>query len=49
MSWKTAALFWLAPPQELMADEDVREFYLGIQSEVSVKGYQRYKRKKRWR
>ncbi|MFH1034498.1 MAG: ABC transporter ATP-binding protein [Pseudomonadota bacterium] len=36
-------------PQELLADEDVREFYLGIKSEVSVKGYQRYKRKKRWR
>jgi len=36
-------------PQELMADEDVREFYLGIRSEASVKGYQRYKRKKRWR
>ena len=36
-------------PQELMADEDVREFYLGIKSEVSVKGFQRYKRKKRWR
>ncbi len=35
--------------QELMEDEDVREFYLGIRSEVSVKGYQRYKRKKRWR
>ncbi len=36
-------------PGELMEDEDVREFYLGIKSEVSVKGYQRYKRKKRWR
>jgi len=36
-------------PQELLANEDVREFYLGIKSEVSVKGYQRYKRKKRWR
>ncbi len=36
-------------PQELMADEDVREFYLGIRNEVSVKGFQRYKRKKRWR
>jgi branched-chain amino acid transport system ATP-binding protein len=35
--------------EELMRDEDVREFYLGIKSEVSVKGYQRYKRKKRWR
>ena len=36
-------------PAELMEDEDVKEFYLGIRSEVSVKGYQRYKRKKRWR
>jgi branched-chain amino acid transport system ATP-binding protein len=36
-------------PEKLMQDEDVREFYLGIKSEVSVKGFQRYKRKKRWR
>lgn len=36
-------------PAELIEDEDVREFYLGVKSEVSVKGYQRYKRKKRWR
>ena len=36
-------------PQELMEDEDIREFYLGMKSEVSVKGYQRYRRKKRWR
>ncbi|MFH1135591.1 MAG: ABC transporter ATP-binding protein [Pseudomonadota bacterium] len=36
-------------PQALMEDEDVREFYLGIRSEQSVKGYQRWKRKKRWR
>ncbi|MHA1114409.1 MAG: ABC transporter ATP-binding protein, partial [Alphaproteobacteria bacterium] len=36
-------------PDELSADEDIREFYLGLDSEVSVKGYQRYKRKKRWR
>ncbi len=36
-------------PAQLAADEDVREFYLGIKSEVSIKGYQRYKRKKRWR
>lgn len=35
--------------EDLTSDEDVREFYLGIKSEVSVKGYQRYKRKKRWR
>ncbi len=34
---------------ELMQNEDIREFYLGIKSEVSAKGYQRYKRKKRWR
>ena len=33
----------------LMQDEDVQEFYLGVKSEVSAKGYQRYKRKKRWR
>jgi branched-chain amino acid transport system ATP-binding protein len=36
-------------PEELAQDEDVKEFYLGIKSEVSIKGYQRYKRKKRWR
>jgi branched-chain amino acid transport system ATP-binding protein len=32
-----------------MADEDGKEFYLGIKSEVSEKGYQRLRRKKRWR
>jgi len=37
------------PPAELVEDEDIKEFYLGLKSEVSVKGYQRYKRKKRWR
>lgn len=35
--------------EELKADEDVKEFYLGIKSEVSIKGYQRYRRKKKWR
>jgi len=35
--------------QELMQDEDVREFYLGIKQAESAKGYQRWKRKKRWR
>jgi len=35
--------------EALMQDEDVQEFYLGIRQEVSAKGYQRYKRKKRWR
>ena len=34
---------------ELMEDRDVREFYLGIRSEDSIKGQQRWKRKKRWR
>jgi branched-chain amino acid transport system ATP-binding protein len=33
----------------LMEQEDVKEFYLGITKDVSVKGYKRYKRKKRWR
>ncbi len=35
--------------QRLMEQEDVKEFYLGIAGDVSVKGYKRYKRKKRWR
>ena len=34
--------------KDLMENEDVKEFYLGVKSDVSVKGYQRYKRKKRW-
>lgn len=36
-------------PEVLLQDEDVKEFYLGIRSEESAKGYQRWKRKKRWR
>ncbi|MGD8228203.1 MAG: ABC transporter ATP-binding protein [Desulfobacteraceae bacterium] len=35
--------------RELMEDKDVQEFYMGIRSEESAKGYQRWKRKKRWR
>jgi branched-chain amino acid transport system ATP-binding protein len=35
--------------QELIDDKDVREFYMGVRSEASAKGYQRWKRKKRWR
>ena len=35
--------------KDLMEDKDVREFYMGIRSEESAKGYQRWKRKKRWR
>jgi branched-chain amino acid transport system ATP-binding protein len=35
--------------EKLREDDDVKEFYLGVKSDTSVKGYQRYKRKKRWR
>ncbi|RLB70419.1 MAG: ABC transporter ATP-binding protein [Deltaproteobacteria bacterium] len=34
---------------ELLADKDVQEFYLGVSSDASAKGYQRWKRKKAWR
>jgi len=37
------------PASELMQNKDVREFYMGVRSEDSVKGYQRWKRKKAWR
>lgn len=36
-------------PEILREDEDVKEFYLGIATEVSVKGYKRYRRKVRFR
>lgn len=35
--------------RDLMEDKDVKEFYMGVRSEASVKGYQRWKRKKMWR
>ncbi|MBU1695429.1 MAG: ABC transporter ATP-binding protein, partial [Proteobacteria bacterium] len=35
--------------KDLLEDKDVKEFYLGIKSEASAKGYQRWKRKKAWR
>ncbi len=35
--------------RELLEDKDVKEFYMGVRSEASVKGYQRWKRKKAWR
>ncbi len=35
--------------KDLLKDKDVKEFYLGIKSETSAKGYQRWKRKKAWR
>ncbi len=35
--------------KDLLEDKDVKEFYLGIKSETSAKGFQRWKRKKAWR
>ncbi len=35
--------------KDLLEDRDVKEFYLGIKSETSAKGFQRWKRKKAWR
>jgi len=34
--------------RELMENEDVKEFYLGIKA-ASVRGTKRWKRKKKWR
>jgi branched-chain amino acid transport system ATP-binding protein len=36
-------------PDVLREDNDVKEFYLGIATEQSVKGYKRYRRKVRFR
>ncbi len=36
-------------PEILREDNDVKEFYLGIATEISVKGYKRYRRKVRFR
>jgi branched-chain amino acid transport system ATP-binding protein len=35
--------------RDLIEDKDVQEFYMGVKSETSAKGYQRWKRKKAWR
>lgn len=35
--------------QDLAENEDVKEFYLGMKVKTSVKGYRRYKKKKKWR
>lgn len=37
------------PAKELKDNPDVQEFYLGIKEIESLKGYQRYKRKRTWR
>jgi branched-chain amino acid transport system ATP-binding protein len=36
------------PCRELMENEDVKEFYLGIKEET-IRGTKRWKRKKKWR
>jgi len=33
--------------EKLLSNEDIKEFYLGMEEE-SIKGYKRYKRRKRW-
>lgn len=35
--------------KDLLEDKNVKEFYLGIKSGASAKGFQRWKRKKAWR
>jgi len=34
--------------EQLKANENVQEMYLGVQKETSVKGYRRWKPKRRW-
>lgn len=45
---ETGRIVLSGPSEELLANKDIQEFYLGIAEEKSVKGYKRYKRKKRW-
>jgi branched-chain amino acid transport system ATP-binding protein len=35
--------------KDLMENRDVQEFYMGVRSEASAKGYQRWKRRRAWR
>ncbi len=46
---ETGRIVLEGPPEKLLKDEDVQEFYLGMQKEEAVRGDARYKRKKRWR
>ena len=46
---ETGRIVLEGPPEKLLRDEDVQEFYLGMQKEEAVRGDARYKRKKRWR
>jgi branched-chain amino acid transport system ATP-binding protein len=36
------------PAAELAENADVREFYLGVKQADSIKGFRRYKRRRRW-
>jgi branched-chain amino acid transport system ATP-binding protein len=46
---ETGRIVLEGPPEKLVNDEDVQEFYMGVRQERSVRGEARYKRKKRWR
>ncbi len=46
---ETGRIVFSGPVDELLANENVREFYLGVSSEASAKGFRRYRRKRRWR
>jgi branched-chain amino acid transport system ATP-binding protein len=45
---ETGRVVFSGSADELVANENVREFYLGVTSEESVKGFKRYKKKRRW-
>jgi branched-chain amino acid transport system ATP-binding protein len=49
-SWRRAASYWTARRKKLAANEDVREFYLGVSSsgKKSLRDVKHYKRRKRW-
>jgi branched-chain amino acid transport system ATP-binding protein len=46
---ETGRIVLEGPPEQLLKNEDVQEFYLGMKREDDVRGEARYKRKKRWR
>ncbi len=46
---ETGRIVLEGPPEKLLEDEDVQEFYLGVKKEQTARAGARYKRKKRWR
>ena len=51
LPWTTGKVVLDAPASELLADDDVREFYLGLHPEGTAKSFRdvkHYKRRKRW-